>query len=456
MKKGKAEQQGLKILKAEIKNFKQLTHLDVDFGGRSATIMGKNEVGKSGFIQAICSSLDASVIPMEPIQEGEERAQVEIKIGGVLGGEMVQYTLATYFTEANKKGRVVIMDGEDTVLTGGRNLIDSIVGNIGFDIFEFIKLGKTPQGRPSEKGVREQIDILKELMPLEGLEALHEVEVKATALADERSSINTDIKYLTENLKHDLSDEEIEKFSKKKDAQPIKDKMSKIGDEIEAWNLQATKKKKCDEYVREAPGDIESIEKEIKELQDTLAESKRKLAKAKISAPIYAKYFVDNPEKPSISKLQEELEGIASHNSSCDIVKELDEMNEALRDNKERYEAKGLALKEIKNEKKEVFSKFPLPVANLEFDENTITYKGLPLNGEQINTASLIGIGVKISMAMNPNLRLMIIKDGSLLDASMTKTVLKMCDKYDYQLLIEKVSEDQSLTINFVEESDKN
>jgi hypothetical protein len=56
-------------------------------------------------------------------------------------------------------------------------------------------------------------------------------------------------------------------------------------------------------------------------------------------------------------------------------------------------------------------------------------------------------------MALNPNLRLLVIKDGSLLDNKTMKYVLDACDKKGYQLLIEQVSDEDSeeVKVEFIE-----
>jgi hypothetical protein len=55
-------------------------------------------------------------------------------------------------------------------------------------------------------------------------------------------------------------------------------------------------------------------------------------------------------------------------------------------------------------------------------------------------------------MAMNPNLRVMIIKDGSLLDKETLNKIINIADKRGYYLLIEVVdSEQEDLELRFVE-----
>jgi recombinational DNA repair ATPase RecF len=57
------EDSGLKVLKASITNFKNITHKEVELNGRSVMFVGPNNVGKSSLIQAICSPINSKFMP---------------------------------------------------------------------------------------------------------------------------------------------------------------------------------------------------------------------------------------------------------------------------------------------------------------------------------------------------------------------------------------------------------
>ena len=86
-----------------------------------------------------------------------------------------------------------------------------------------------------------------------------------------------------------------------------------------------------------------------------------------------------------------------------------------------------------------------MPVKGLEFIDTGLSYNGLSLTEDNISTSRIIEIGIRIAIAMNPNLRIMQIKDGSLLDKDMLKTIKDICKDKDYQLFIEKVSDEKEL-----------
>lgn len=441
----KQTEEGLKLLKAEIKNFKNISYKEVDFEGKSAIILGKNNAGKSSFLQAIESPMDSKYIPLKPVKEGEEHGEIEIEVGGILNGEMTRYKLAVYFSPEHQKGRIKVYDADGAEIKSGKSIIESIVGNVGFDIFDFVKKSRTDTGRPSAAGLKEQIETLKQLMPHEGVVELDQLDIEIELAYNSRTEINAQVKNLEETSKHDLTQEDIDKYSKELPTAEVKEKITSLSDEVEKWNKIKEKHTDNEELLVELPLSIEEKEKELKKLKEALAEAQEK-------KPKYDKYFKKNPEKPSIDSLTKELEEINNHNDVHKEIKKLEESNENLRKKKEGSKSLTDAILVMRDEKKEVFAKYPLPVKGLAFDEENITYKGLPLHDDQINTATLITIGAKISMAMNPNLRLIIIKDGSLLDKDGIDLILKVCDKHNYQVLIEKVSDEgEGVEVKFVE-----
>ena len=439
------QEEGLRILSAEITNFKNISHKEVEIGGKSMIIAGENGAGKSSFIQALASSIDSNYIPLEPIKVGEDRAEVEIEIGGILNDEMVKYKIVSSFDQGNKKGTITLFDQDGSKISGGKKIIESIVGNVGFDIFEFIKKGKTDTGRVSEAGVREQIEILSSLMPQEGKDHLNALDLEKKDLHDERYSINLEIKNLKEVTKMSYTPDEIDLYIKEKDEAKVKEKIAKLSEEVETWNDRSRK-------YEDVLADLEKLPKLIDKIKSALKEAEEKQAEALSILPKYVKFFEKNPEKPSMENLSKELDEIREHNEkSKEIAKVLIKKDElALKEQKSEKITE--RMEEIKGDKKSVFASYPLPVKNLEFDEDNITYKGLPLNSEQLPSSVLIRIGVMIGMAMNPNLRLMIIRDGSLLDTKTMQYMLTACSKKGYQLLIEKVQDGvEDVQLTFIE-----
>jgi predicted ATP-dependent endonuclease of OLD family len=438
--------EGLKLISAEITNFKNISHKKVDFEGKSIVVIGRNEAGKSSLLQAIMSPVNSKVIPEKPIKKGEEKASIELEIGGVLNDEKVKYNIAMYFSQEHQKGKLILSTPDEVDKKVSSKAISELLGHIGFDIMDFIRLGQTRDGKVSVPGVREQIEILKNLMPIEAVKELFKLDKEKQEVYDSRADVNKDIKHQKSMLDgNEYSQEDIEKYSKKIDVEPLKSKMMSISEDIEkhtgvSSRLDANKHKSI------------SLEAEIATLQNKLDQAKKEKADVDIKVKSAEEWLSKN-KKPDITELSKELQEANEHNEICDEVSKLEDAHKKLRSTEKKSKEMTSRLKEIEAEKKDVFSKNPLPVKDLSFDDDTITYKGLPLNDKQINTASLIGIGCRIGMAMNPKLRLMVIKDGSLLDKKILKHILTICDKEGYQLLIEMVDQDGGdLSVEFTED----
>jgi len=89
-----------------------------------------------------------------------------------------------------------------------------------------------------------------------------------------------------------------------------------------------------------------------------------------------------------------------------------------------------------------------MPVEGLGFGDGEVTYNGHPF--AQASGAEQLRVSVAIAMAGNPKLRVLRIKDGSLLDSKSLALLEEMADLNDFQVWIESV--DESGTVGIVME----
>lgn len=478
-------QEGLRILSSEIINFKNLAHKEIDFGGKSVMIIGSNNKGKSSIIQALMSPLNATYKPLKPVKEGEEKGSIEIVIGGSVKGVEKKYKIEMYFSQENQKGRLVLLDGDDQKIPSPASALDAIIGNISFDIDEFIALSKTRSGGFSKEGALKQIEILKGFLPKEIREELMQCDIDIKELKDSRAEINKEIKTLSEKLKHEYSDEELELYQTVKPIEPIQEKLKNIGDasqkyakavaarnslmdqeiqlvkELNSGMSQKTAKHNLD-VIANFEGSIEDKNDQsittfmvhlakLKKDINSILEKAAKLPEVQADIQKIVKWLSKN-EEPKSQDIIDELNLANEHNEHCKKVAELKEMHTLVEKKKELYKSMESKIKDLQDRKREIFASNPLPVKNLSFDEEQVLYKGLPFNEETHPSSVIIGVGVKIAMSMNPGLKVIIIKDGSLLDKDTAKAILTMTEKYGYQVIMEVVSwEAKETEIRFLE-----
>jgi hypothetical protein len=81
-----------------------------------------------------------------------------------------------------------------------------------------------------------------------------------------------------------------------------------------------------------------------------------------------------------------------------------------------------------------------LPVDGISFGDGEILLDGVPF--DQASDAEQLRASIAIAMASNPKLRVIRVRDGSLLDADALKLLAEMADERDYQCWVERVSSD--------------
>ena len=79
-------------------------------------------------------------------------------------------------------------------------------------------------------------------------------------------------------------------------------------------------------------------------------------------------------------------------------------------------------------------------------DENGVTFDGVPFT--QVNSAMRRRVAFAIATAGDPKLRLVIIKDGDLLDADSLAAIRELADERGYTVLVER-DRDESRQIGF-------
>lgn len=465
--------EGLKIISAEMQNFQSLEHKLVEIQGKSIVVIGKNGGSKSALLRAIQSPLNSKIIPQKAIKSGKESAFVKLKIKGVVPGddEEKEFEYKIEFDEKNQKGVISVTDSEGKEVKK-KSIQKDIIGDISFDVDEFIRLGMTNSGQKSIAGIREQVEILRQFLKKEEKVKLNELDAEKKEKYDERTEVNREIKTLEAKIKefNKFSEEDIKLINEDKteEIKKLHKKLGSISEEAVKYSKAKTmysdlykstlEWEKVDskglEMFKEICGVIEKHEEtlNIPMLDDqsiNLIESiisTRKVYEKRASIQEENKdklekvtKWLEKNKEPKTEELQNELSLLVEYQEMFMEIKGFKDMY-AEKTKKEKESTKLTErLKQIDIEKKEIFTNSTMPVKDLSFDEDGIYYKDLPFDGDHHPSSHIIAIGVKLAMAMNPNLRCVFIKDGSLLDKNTFKTVLKMIEKEGYQLFIEMV-----------------
>jgi hypothetical protein len=96
--------------------------------------------------------------------------------------------------------------------------------------------------------------------------------------------------------------------------------------------------------------------------------------------------------------------------------------------------------------KRDETNKAKWPVEGLGFDTaGGVTLNALPL--ENASSAEQLQVSVAIGLALNPKLKVLLIRDGSLLDSESLSKIAEMATKADAQVWIERVGNDDQTSV---------
>lgn len=424
----------MRILKFYAENVLRLQAVPITPTGNVIQITGANASGKSSVLNAIFYALAGkSGHAAEPIRHGTERAIIRLVLGGEGERELV---VTRRFSGAGTALTVESSDG--AVFKSPQGLLEKMIEGLTFDPVAFSRL--TP---------KQQAETLRGLVTLdtdvEALDAANardyelrrewnrKVEfyngrvatLKEGVTADEPSRV--DIEALTAQMaqasEHNAAiertrtDRETRRFSIQEKARRIRT----LRDEIERLTKQADGLEAEWNVARNVLDDEESVQK-LPEPIDVTALAHE------INEAMKVNTLHDN-----WTRQRELLDTAMADLRAAQIVSS--DLSEAM----EKREA----------EKQASIARAKMPIEGLSFTPGEVLYKGVPY--AQASAAEQIRVATAIGMTLRPELRILCIRDGSLLDDSSRAIIAQLADEHDFQVWLEAVSPEPTIGFHMVD-----
>lgn len=402
----------MRILNLQAENIKKLTAIDITPKDDVIMITGENGAGKSSVLDCITMALKGGrEIPEEPIKHGEDKGKIMLDLG--------DYVVLRSFTKNSTT--LQIRSKEGALQSSPQKLLDKIVGNISFDPLDFMNNDK-----------KKQREIFLTLI---GVDTTN-LDKEEKDLREERLLVGRQKDQLVARHKEmpewkDVKgEEEISILSISKQLQDA----IKTNSDIDSFIINNEKIKS------DAMADVEKI----KDLEKELADLRLKVNNAKL-------VYQSNKEK-IVTMVKIDTTPIE------DSMATLETTNSHIRDNKEKarvkleadaavdnYEGLNKRIDETISKRKKLLEKAPIPVPGLSFNDGELLYNDIPL--DQASDGEKLMISLSISMALNPTLKVLRIKDGSLLDTKNRTIISKQVKDKGYQLWYESVGSDSKVGI---------
>lgn len=419
----------LRIVSLTVENIKRIQAARIEPQGSLVQITGANGSGKSTVLDSIWWAMQGKgVVQAQPIRKGKDGGMIRIDFGSLIVTRHFRREEDGEYTTS-----LSVENDEGAIYSSPQKMLDGFLGSLSFDPLAF--MAKDGKGKLSELRRIVKLDI-----------DLDEVDRLNRGDYERRTAVNRVLHRLTENVATYAADlrglgagatdkvetsallAEMESASTT-NAAIERERVRREGARLLAANTieRASRlvgeaialRRRADELDAEASRMNDESERLGKELDALPA-----LDKPVDVAAVRAKIDEANAENERRAK---RAEAKRRHDEAVVELKNVDEESNALSDAIEKRNAERTA----------AIAAAKMPVEGLSFGDGDVLWRGIPL--DQASTAEQIRVSLAVSMAMNPGLRVILIRQGSLLDDASVEIVRQWAEENDFQVWMERV-----------------
>jgi len=397
----------MQIISLQAENIKKLTAVSISPDGNLVQITGKNGQGKTSVLDAIWWALGGMTnVQATPIRKGEEKAFIKLDLGKIVVTRRFNAREDGTFTTS-----ITVENDEGARFSTPQKMLDDLLGELTFDPLAFTRM------KPADQALA-----LRSLVPDFDFDAADAANKKDF---QDRTGYNADAKRARANADAiELPDVIPEKVS-------ASELMAQWTEAVEENRVIEVRKGKRAIYTeaRDVMADqIKAMQAELAAKDDEIA-SWQPLPDPVDADAIKAK--LDQAEATNAIAVQAEMKADAEKNFKIAEIR-ADELTKSI-------EARKAAAQSA-------IASADMPIDGLSIDDGIIKLDGVPF--EQASDAQQLQCSIGIAMALNPNLKVIRVRDGSLLDGDAMKVLEAMANDKDYQIWIERV--DASGKVGFV------
>jgi DNA repair exonuclease SbcCD ATPase subunit len=411
----------MKIVQLNAENIKRLVAVEIRPDGNLVEITGKNGQGKTSILDAIWWALDTNkTVQSKPVRDGAESGFIELDLG--------EYIVRKKFTP-RENGDVTIsltVKNKDGAKFGSpQELLSSFIGDLTFDPIAFSRM------KP-----RDQVTALRALVPGYDFEA---ADKDNRDDFDQRTDVNRRARELKARIDglsvpEGTPDERISSDELMQELQSALERNA-LADAVVA------KRENLAERISNMEELIALRKRQVKELQEQIVKAELDLEELRDEEDGLG-YPAEKADIEAIRRRVTESEEINRRvdrkKQRAALEKELSEVEETSAYLTKTIEArKSAAAKAVREAR--------LPVAGLELTEEAILLNGQPFN--QASDAEQLRVSIAVAGAMNPRLRIVRVRDGSLLDNDSMAALTSYAEENDLQLWIETVQSNRETAI---------
>lgn len=434
---------GLYVHELHCTNIKKLRHVAVKLQPGMNRVLGENAAGKTTFVDLVKWALGgAADLPGEIITRGETKAQILLKFG--------EFTIERRFTK-NERG------GEDTSLVligpdGGRLPKPQTVLEAFYDRYCF-----DPRAFMNMVGL-EQLDVMKRLGNLN----FGPLEAKRASLYEERTDVSKrggDLKarfLAMATPPAELPEKPVDVDQLLREQNELQAKRLENQAKRTALARASEKERLCEQAVLAARARVQHLRDEY-EAKLSSAEMEVKVATDLYDETVKVGDELRTKTGPVVDPdvghdLTAKISAAQTTNLWFDRKKTRDATEKEIEQLRAKREELTLAIEALDKQKAEAIAAVKFPVDGLTLGDKGPIYNGFALS--EASAAEQLRISVAIGIALNPKLRLMLVRDAALMGTAQLELLKQLAQEHLTQLLVEIAARDSKDLEVMIQEGD--
>jgi ABC-type cobalamin/Fe3+-siderophores transport system ATPase subunit len=400
-----------KIIKLIANNFKNLKLVEIDPKGNVVTLAGPNGAGKSSVLDAVEEVIAGGKDSCEkPIRNGASNAETQIVLSGGLVAKR-RYT---------PSGSTLRIEIEGEPQKSPQAIMDKLKNVLAFDPLSF-----------TQKKPIEQREIL---LKLTGLDFSNNDAARQVAY-DARTTVNRALSLVAAERSGAMH---VSGWEQAPDEPVSVTALMQELEQAEAHNRQLDDKAHGVAGIGVALAakekEIENAMAQIESWKNVLAAAQSAAADLRQKGDAATKEMVAM-ERADVAGIKAKLANAESVNAAVTFKKRMQRLDGEIADKKATVAKCEAEMARLDAEKASAIREAKFPLEGLSFDDGGIFFNGIPF--AQISTGQQLRVGVAICMALNPALKVIFIRDGSLLDQQGLAVLDELAKANDYQIWIE-------------------
>lgn len=410
----------MRIVNFQAENIKRLSVVEITPTGSLVEITGRNGQGKTSVLDAIYWAL-AGTKPIQdkPIRTGADTASVTLDLGDYVVCRKFKTRddgeFTTSLTVSNKDG---------AKYSDPQKLLTSLVGDLTFDPLEFSRMKEKDQvvalralvtgydfadaDAKNQKDFQDRTEVNR---TIRDLQARFEAIVVPDGTPDQR----VDLGALMSELQVRIA------FNEK--ASNLAAERSALLADIDRIN-ELNVRRRAD--IARLQSDLAEAELKIEELRDLID-------------------GIGEPVGVSTDDLRERIAASETINRNVALKAQRKELQDAIKSASELSATLTSRIDGRKADAAKAVRNANLPVAGLELTDDAVLLNGAPFN--QASDAEQLRVSIAVAGAMNPRLRVIRVRDGSLLDEDSMAALAEFAEEHDLQIWVETVQSGREASI---------